>query len=49
MHEIRSISTTLEWVLRDSLYLFPYEVKNEELKSIYIGGAMAARMFLLYA
>jgi hypothetical protein len=46
MHEIGSISTALEWVLRDSLYFFPYEVKNGALNSICIG-AMTARMFLL--
>jgi hypothetical protein len=46
MHEIRSIYTALKWGFQDSIYFFPYEVKNGELESIYIG-AIAARMFLL--
>jgi hypothetical protein len=46
MHEIRSISTTLEWVLRDSLYFFPYEIKTEN-SNLFALGAMAVRIFLL--
>jgi hypothetical protein len=46
MHEIRSISTALEWILQDSLYFFSYEVKNGNSNPFALG-AMAVRMFFV--
>jgi hypothetical protein len=46
VHDIGSIPTVLERVLRDSLYLLPYEVKMENSNPFALG-AMTVRMFLL--